>query len=311
MKKIIQTGKQHIQPRSHSHFHSMLNKLKIQLCDVSLRDGIQTLSHRQMTTDIKKDLFHKIINHYIPSRMEVGSLSSPKIMPVMADSLYMYVYSRNTLYNKYSCFTDPPIQSMLLIPGMSQLETALQHGVDCVSFISSVSEEFQQKNTKKTLTQNKLEILDMCNYIRDSDPETYIKLYLSCINECPIKGKIEVAEIVKELEDYSRFSVDEICLSDTCGTLEYTTFKILMERVKEKGIMPSLLSLHLHVYPGKEDNVKSILYYCFQNGIHKLDVSMLESGGCSVTLGKKTSPNLSYELLYDIMEKYIEENDIL
>ena len=303
--------KQIIQPRSHIHFHSMLNKLNIQLCDVSLRDGIQTLSHRQITTDNKKDLFHKIINNYTPRRIEVGSLSSPKIMPVMADSLYMYVYSRNVIYDNYSCFTQPPIQSMLLIPGMSQLETALQHGVDCVSFISSVSEEFQQKNTKKTLTQNKLEILDMCNYIRESDGETYIKLYLSCIDECPIRGKLKVSEIVKELEDYAGFSVDEICLSDTCGTLEYPTFKLLMECVKEKGIIPSLLSLHLHVYPGKEENVKSILFYCFQNGIHKLDVSLLESGGCSVTLGKNTSPNLSYELLYDIMEKYSDEYNIL
>ena len=41
-------------------------------------------------------------------------------------------------------------------------------------------------------------------------------------------------------------------------------------------------------------------------GIRKFDVSLLETGGCTMTLGKSnTKPNLSYELYYKLLIDYI------
>ena len=39
--------------------------------------------------------------------------------------------------------------------------------------------------------------------------------------------------------------------------------------------------------------------------IIEFDVSMLETGGCSVTMGSKTKPNLSYNLYYKFLCDYI------
>lgn len=73
------------------------------------------------------------------------------------------------------------------------------------------------------------------------------------------------------------------------------------------GIPPSKISLHLHI--NSENNnineVKQIINHSLHNDINRFDVSIIESGGCSVTMpASKLSPNMSYELLYSIMNSY-------
>jgi hypothetical protein len=54
------------------------------------------------------------------------------------------------------------------------------------------------------------------------------------------------------------------------------------------------------------DNVEQILKFCWQNDLNKFDVSTLETGGCSVTMNRdQLLPNLSYELFYSILHKYM------
>ena len=44
--------------------------------------------------------------------------------------------------------------------------------------------------------------------------------------------------------------------------------------------------------------------------INSFDVSILESGGCSVTMDKnKLIPNLSYDLFYESIVDYIEKKN--
>ena len=68
----------------------------------------------------------------------------------------------------------------------------------------------------------------------------------------------------------------------------------------------SNISLHLHVKPGMEDIIEQIIHKAFDYKIVNFDVSMLETGGCSVTMKKdKLASNLSYELYYKALCKYI------
>jgi len=70
----------------------------------------------------------------------------------------------------------------------------------------------------------------------------------------------------------------------------------------------SKLSLHLHDKPGKEDIVEQIIHTALDRKIINYDVSLLTTGGCSVTMKKENmSPNLSYELYYKSIVKYIEK----
>jgi hypothetical protein len=143
------------------------------------------------------------------------------------------------------------------------------------------------------------------------NPNSKKKLYISCINQCPIAGRIDNDWIVHELLDYhKKFAFDEFCLSDTCGTITYDDFEYIVDSITYFGLQSSKISVHLHVSPKNTDNIKQILKYCFRNKINRFDVSVLNTGGCSVTMRKEDlCPNMTYEMVYDIFVKYIEYNN--
>ena len=103
-----------------------------------------------------------------------------------------------------------------------------------------------------------------------------------------------------------------MCLSDTCGTLKVEDFIYIVDRCYSQGIPYELFSLHLHVKPEREDEIKKIMYAALDRKITQFDVSHLTSGGCSVTIDSKDlAPNLSYDLYYDTLINYINEKSKL
>ena len=148
----------------------------------------------------------------------------------------------------------------------------------------------------------------MINYIEKNVTNYKIKLYVSCINECPIEGKIDKKKIINEIEYYMNSNLNEVCLSDTCGTLKAEDFIDIIESSSIDNY--SKLSLHLHY--SDDDNLLEILSYCIKKGILRYDVSYLEnSGGCSVTMDdKKINSNLHYDKINELLDKiyFFEDN---
>jgi hydroxymethylglutaryl-CoA lyase len=279
-----------------SGYLKILRNINPVLFDVSLRDGIQSANPSTYSLSHKKQVFDKILTTHGPAHMEVGSIVSSKVLPIMSDSLDVYAYAKSKTEKRV----------FLLIPNMTSLKTALNAGVDGVSFITSVSDNFQLKNTKKSLIQTKIDLNEMCYFTKTESPNTYIKLYISCINQCPISGKMNDDDVVREILCYTDNNhVSELCLSDTCGTLSYRSFKYIVDKLISYRVPTSKLSVHLHVNPNEKENVVDILFYCFENGINKFDVSYLDEGGCVVTLGSNVKPNLTYDLFYNSLNRFI------
>lgn len=216
----------------------------------------------------------------------------------MADTKEIYTYAtENTTQKAY-----------VLIPSISKLPTALKYGMRNLSFITSVSEQFQLKNTNMKLIDVKSEFSRLFSILnKEPNPEQFVKkLYISCIAECPIAGKLDNDVVINEILYYSRFAFDEFCLSDTCGTLQYNDFQYIVETLVVFGIPLSSISLHLHVPANKIENLEHILRFCFRKGIRRFDVSTIETGGCAVTMDhSRLLPNLSYEQFYQILDKHI------
>jgi hypothetical protein len=145
--------------------------------------------------------------------------------------------------------------------------------------------------------------LDVSKY-RGRPP--FVKLYVSCINECPIEGKVDNDFIVHRLLTLNKMNVDSICLSDTCGTLNEEDFEYIVDTCAFFGLPLSKFSLHLHVNKNREKEVEKIIHKALDRKIINFDVSLLDSGGCSVTMNReKISPNLSYDLYYKSLCNYI------
>jgi len=129
---------------------------------------------------------------------------------------------------------------------------------------------------------------------------------VSCINECPIEGKIDNSIIIDKLEYLSKFNTNKICLSDTCGTLDTKDFIYILKICKNRGIDITKFSLHLHVKPEREHIVEQLVFIALDNGINEFDVSELSTGGCSVTMDKnKIAPNMNYEQYYKFLLNYL------
>ena len=265
---------------------------KFKLFDVSLRDGLQTWKDI-VPLSKKCNMLTNIMKKHNPDYMEIGSIVSPKVLPQFEDSIPLYRWA-TTMYTGKEFY--------ILTPNHKAVKTAIENDISNLSFITSVSEEFQKKNIRKSLDETKNELDKMFNEVDKSiNTVQNIKVYVSCIDECPISGKVDQDYIVDEIqyyyENYNR--IDKICLSDTCGTLNFSSFKKIIRNL-DKVIPLYKVSLHLHY--SDFDNISKIIEYAYLMGILDIDVSALEnSGGCSVTIEKgKTNANLSYSVLDEI-----------
>lgn len=263
----------------------------LRLFDVTMRDGLQSSSNI-LSLKQKTGLANFIYHTYKPTSMEIGAIVSPKLIPQLEESLEIYKYC---VEKKFSS------DLYMLTPNLYALKKAKAAGVKHFSFITSVSESFQKKNANKTLLETKNEMKEMYTYLELDDK---VKIYISCIDECPIEGKIPVYNIASELLYYwyNFFDVNEICLSDTCGTLSTDTFKELLLQIFGSIDMDKI-GLHLHKNSEKND-VKEIIEKARNIGIRNFDVSAIENiGGCAMTI--ETSKQLPSNIHYtDVDEDY-------
>ena len=275
------------------------------ITDVSLRDGLQGLSPETINLTDKISIFHDIYKDNIATNIEVGSVVNTKLVPVMSDVPTLYNYCGEFIDDHYSDYR-PNLH--IIVPNMKYLKKACANNMNNFAFLSSVSNDFQKQNANMSLTQVKNQLHQMTDYLNTNGIQGYKKLYLSCINVCPIRGKIDNNFIGSEIVYYSQLNkFNEICLSDTCGELTLDNFREIIAVCRAAQIPMDKLSLHLHVNP-YNNQLESIIRYALNNKIHRFDMSSLSTGGCHMTLEAHNSfENLNYELFYSILARYIDD----
>jgi len=286
-----------------------VNKLiKVRPFDVSLRDGLQGLTKEQQLTmkpADKVELYYQIKQKYKPQNMEIGSIVSNKVLPIFQESDSFFNWIEYCQLEP----DEPKINNFVLIPNEKQFQNINKFiGLTNFSFITSVSESFQMKNTKMSLDTTFQQINNMIHTLDDKPEHHIIKLYVSCVNECPIEGKIDNNDIINKILKYNTLKSDFLCLSDTCGSLTNEDLTYILYRLRIYLSLTDFnkISLHLHVKPGREDDIEQIIHTALDFGITSFDVSHLGSGGCSVTMDKsKLCPNLSYDLYYKSLTTYL------
>jgi len=281
------------------------------LFDVSLRDGIQGMRPEEMPYNKKVTIFNEIMHNMNPNSFEVGSLVSPKVLPIMKDSVRLYDECSQIIENINPVdellmsgdkeYKTPPNIYLLVPPKMKKIEEAVKKGINNMSLITSVSDGFMKKNTRMTTREAKKIISNV--YLNKFAKN--VKLYLSCVNECPIDGRIDTVKIIENILFYEKYC-DELCISDTCGTLTYKHYKIIIDNCISQGINVEKISLHLHANNENYKNVENIIRYSLNKGVRRFDLSAQNEGGCSVTMNKsQIKNNLTYDTFYKILIKYL------
>ena len=283
------------------------------LFDVSLRDGLQSLPesfHHLYSIPNKKQLFYNILWEHKPDNLEVGSLVNPKLMPIFKDSLELFKELNEE--RKQFWGIEKPENIYMVVPNKKKLDIAIENGVRYFSLLTSVSDSFQKKNINKNLNETKEELNKMYEVLKNSVPDYKTKLYISCINKCPIEGPIDNDFIINQIMNYNmNYNPDLLCLSDTCGSINADDYEYIVDTCMYFGLPASKICVHLHFNPNDQNqlkNAKKIVHSSFNKKIQHFDVSKLEYGGCSMTIKKEEMlSNLSYETFYDFLKEYIDE----
>ena len=96
---------------------NIYNKINPILFDVSLRDGIQNAKIENFPLYIKKDIFDNIFESNLSNKIEIGSIASTKVLPIMSDSIDLFKYINKTKfkYIKYdNCYQKNTIKFPIL-----------------------------------------------------------------------------------------------------------------------------------------------------------------------------------------------------
>ena len=282
--------------------------------DITMRNGLQSIP-KIYTIDEKKIILNKIMSTYKPKSLEIGSIISPRLVPQMknsyglykyANDMYNYMHNGNGIDNGNGNGIKNKCDFYLLIPPTYKyLELAKKLKIKNIVLNTSVSNQYQLKNTQQSIQETK----DIIKYSLN-EPNSFdnVKLYVSCITNCPIKGHQDNEHIINELYEYLHIDgITEVCLSDTCGNMRYSDFRHIIDYLNiEMNYKLDKISLDLHVnmaYETKYYNIDNIIYYAIINKIYKFNVSSFENiyfgnGHVSIDISKFNN-NLTYDRLYE------------
>ena len=244
------------------------------------------------------------MNTYKPNSLEVGSIISPRVVPQMKHSYELYNYA-NSIYNKHN--KDNKCKFYLSVPPTKQyLNNAKSLNIRNISIMTSISDEYHQKqkyNSNQSIQKTKEIITDT---LQNPNAFDNVKLYVSCITNCPFKGKQDNDHIINQLYEYLHIDgITEVCLTDTCGNMRFCDFKHIIDYLGiEMNYKLDKLSLHLHSNDEKKYyTIDKIIDYAIYNNIYKFDVSSFEYmyfGNSYLDIDvKKFNNNLTYDRLYE------------
>lgn len=260
---------------------------KVIINDVTLRDGLQSFS-RVICHNDRINIGKKIISLGIKN-LEVGSIVSKKVIPQMINGIKVHNGMKKFKNYNYS----------MLISNLKGIDISMKNDVKNIAFFTSPSNTFNLKNINKDVKSS----FEIINKLKSNITNgAYTKGYLSCIGECPFEGKLKIDNILGSINEFKNINVDEICLSDTLGTLNSSYLKVILDNLNYED--KNKLSIHLH--QKKNDNEwKNIVKLCLDNNINKFDTSLLNLGGCPAAYSSKDkSGNLN---LYDLLN-YLDDN---
>ena len=206
-------------------------------------DKLNVLTDISMLNSREPDIdqFHKVITSRQPHKIQLPN-----------ESLYDYA----TKYFKQRKQLSP----ILIVPSPKDPKK-----YPYVSYNTSISPIYQIKKENITIDETKANL----KHILSKTPQTYKKLYVSCLTECPYAGQIDIDSTLYELcTYYHKYGVDELSLCDTCGKLNYENFRYLVSSLSFFGIPKSCIGFQFRM----TDDFHYMLMYAEENGFYKWDV---------------------------------------
>lgn len=251
--------------------------------EVGLRDGLQILQ-RVLPTDQKLQWIRGAYEAGL-REIEVGSFVPTHLLPQLADTEDLVVYSKNL----------PGLKASVLVPNLKGAQRALACEAHAMLVPLSASHAHSLANLRKT-PDDAVAMIQTIVAERDaSGSATEVEVGLSTAFGCTLQGKVETGEVLRLVRAAINAGVDHIGLADTVGYADPLAVRELFSRVQDVA-GAKLNCGHFHDTRGLG---LANVYSAMQVGIAKFDACLAGIGGCPHAPG--ASGNVSTEDLVHML----------
>jgi len=256
----------------------MQETVKIIECPRDAMQGIKTFIPTQEKVDYIQSLLRVGFD-----TIDFGSFVSPKAIPQMVDTAE--VLSKLDLNKTES-------KLLAIVANVRGAEDAAEHGeIDYLGYPFSISENFQMRNTHKTIAQSVetlKEILDIA-----SNKSKEVVVYISMGFGNPYGDPWDVEIVGEWTEKLNNMGVKILSLSDTIGTSNPENISYLFS-----NLIPSYPDIefgaHLHTNPAKWFEQVDAAY---TSGCRRFDGAVQGFGGCPMAKDELTGNMPTEKLL--------------
>lgn len=236
--------------------------------EVAPRDGLQAQSV-EITLAQRAELIRSLVEANVPE-LEIGSFVSPKAVPQMAgtDQLASDLPAGNSRFSA-------------LVPNMKGYELACQTGLKQLAIVVSATEQMNQNNIRKSLTDTFLMADDIL--ARAADEGIEIHAYLAVAFECPYEGLVAESIVIDQARQLMASKPARLVIADTIGAANPKAVKSLMSQlVNEFG--SDALGCHFH--DTRAMGLANV-YAALESGVRQFDSAAGGLGGCPFAPGAK------------------------
>ena len=256
-----------------------MNKVKIIECP---RDAMQGIKSHFIATE-KKALYINSLLKVGFDTIDFGSFVYPKAIPQMRDTAaVLSKLDRSKSTSKLLAI----IANVRGANDASQFEE-----IDSLGYPFSISENFQMRNTHKTIKESINTLESILNIADTSKKEVVVYLSMGFGNPYGDPWNVEI--VSDWIEKLSKMGVTTLSLSDTIGSSDPATIKYLFSNLI--SIYPAIeFGAHLHTTP---DTWYEKVAAAFESGCMRFDGAIKGYGGCPMAKDELTGNMPTEKLL--------------
>lgn len=256
----------------------MSNRVKIIECPRDAMQGIKSF----IPTEQKVKYIQSLLNVGFDT-IDFGSFVSPKAIPQMKDTAE--VLSKLDLSHVSS-------QLLAIVANVRGAQSAVAFSdINYLGFPFSISENFQMRNTHKTIKESEYVLQQILEMSYKHDKELVVYLSMAFGNPYGDPWNLEV--VGEWTERLHNMGVTILSLSDTIGssTAEYISYLF-------SNLIPAYPSIefgaHLHTHP---QNWYDKVHAAFNSGCKRFDGAIQGFGGCPMAKDELTGNMPTEKLL--------------
>lgn len=260
-----------------------MKTVKIIECPRDAMQGIKPF----IETSIKVNYINKLLEVGFDT-IDFGSFVSPKAIPQMIDTAM--VLSKLNL-------SDTKSKLLAIVANVRGAEEATKfEEISYLGFPFSISENFQMRNTSKTIAESII-VLDSILNLADKSKKQVVA-YLSMGFGNPYGDLWNVDVVAEWTAKLAKMGIKILSLSDTIGASEPKTISYLFSNLIP--MYPKIeFGAHLHTTPNKSiDKVDA----AYRSGCLRFDGAILGFGGCPMAKDELTG-NMPTEQLVSYFEQ--------